>query len=67
MIIKMKEVKEKPTTGQFISVNEHDGEIWSSTHKFENGSLVTYNPDQDTWYLSDYDNPEIDYKYFIKC
>ena len=62
----MKEVKEKPTTGQFISVSEYNGEIWSSTHKFENGSLVTYNPDQDTWYLSDYDS-EINCRYFVNA
>ena len=42
----LKEVKEKPTSGQFVEMWENDGKIWASTLKYDTyGHLCIHIPE----------------------
>lgn len=45
----MKQVKEIPQDGQFVAIWKYDGKLWSSTHKREDGVLLAYSGEVDTY------------------
>lgn len=61
----MREVEEKPKSGQFVSMSVFDGEIWARTYKWWGGDLMEYNPDNESWGDASKDAPGIIYKYFV--
>lgn len=38
----MMQVDEMPSSGQFVAVWEHDGELWSDVLKWRDGELFSY-------------------------
>lgn len=45
----MKEVTERPTSGQWVEMWSYNGNVWSNTFKFLDGGLLIYLPDEDSW------------------
>lgn len=43
----MKQVDEMPTSGQFVAVWEHDGEMWCETLKWKRDKLFAYSREDD--------------------
>ena len=62
----MQELTEMPLSGQFISVHEYDGAIWSTTLRWgEDGDLETYIDGKDEFMDMEYtQNDELRYTYF---
>lgn len=62
----MKEVSERPTTGQFVEIWQYRGEIWSSTIRInEDGIEEEYRPGLDDWVESE-GGEYLDRMYFIE-
>ncbi len=64
----MKTLDSMPTTGQFVAVYEYNNEVWSSTYKWEDGKLLTYNEKPDEFFLDLKENipyGDNSYKYFV--
>lgn len=66
----MKQVQTMPTIGQFIKIINYDNNIWSSTRKWIDGELYSYDEYCDEFVrLNDNDHESLslsnDIKYFI--
>lgn len=63
----MKEVEEKPTTGQFVELWIHDGEVFSQTMRWNGIVLETYSSYHDQWNEDDTDGCLMDgTRFFIQ-
>ena len=61
----MKTVKEQPESGQFVRIWEFDGKVWAVSVEWQDGKLMTFNPDGDHFFDADQLNPRIDYTFIV--
>lgn len=63
--MKLKKVNERPVSGQFVSVWEYNGVLWSGTFLWMDGTLKQYDPNDDHWFTAD--AGEQDKEYYVKA
>lgn len=63
--MKIKEVKEQPTKGQFVGMWIHNGEVWSSTYRFNELGYLEHYSDEEDDFTTGVGFPKAEIRWFV--